>query len=54
MGRFNTSIHVSLYVPFVPTKLLYAIIHWLSFRHMSNYKKVILGNILLLLSLLAY
>ena len=54
MARFiNTSIHVSLYVPCIATTLLYAIIHWLSFRHMCNYKKVILRNLLLSLSLLA-
>ena len=45
MARFNKHlIHVS-YAPCVPATLLYAIVHWLSFRRMSSYKKVILGKI---------
>ena len=27
----------SLYALCVPSRLLYAIVHWLSFRHMSSY-----------------
>ena len=54
LESINTSIHVSLYAPCVPAKLLYAIVHWLSFRRMSSYKKVILGKILHSLSCLAY
>ena len=52
MARFNKHlIHVS-YAPCVPATLLYAIVHWLSFRRMSSYKKVILGKIHHLLSCL--
>ena len=38
LDSINTSIHVSLYAPCVSTRLLYAIVHWLSFRHMSSYE----------------
>ena len=42
MARFNIqySIHVSLYALCVPARLLYAIVHWLSFRHMSSYESI--------------
>ena len=42
MARFNIqySIHVSLHVLCVPARLLYAIVHWLSFRHISSYESI--------------
>ena len=38
LDSINTSSHVSLYALCVPARLLYAIVHWLSFRHMSSYE----------------
>ena len=36
LDLINTSIHISLYALCVVPMLLYTIIHWLSFRHMSS------------------
>ena len=40
LDLINTPIHISLYALCVLPMLLYTIVHWLSFRYMSNYKSI--------------
>ena len=40
LDLINTSIHISLYALCVLPMLLYTIVHWLSFRHMSSHESI--------------